>query len=156
MLRMFRRNQLLPSSISFLDRLNGSGPKAECGIHVTGLASSWETHKFLSYSLLSKVWHLFVTHDSIFPKLFSLWFRGVWDSVHLVRLPLLAYCTCHGWLWGWKILWIEDWQGKPKYSEKTCPSATSSTTNPTWPEPGSNPSRRGGRPATNRLSYGAA
>jgi hypothetical protein len=44
--------------------------------------------------------------------------------------------------------------GKPKYSEKTCPSATLSTTNPTWPEPGSNPGRRGGKPANNRLSYG--
>jgi hypothetical protein len=43
-------------------------------------------------------------------------------------------------------------KGKPKYSEKTCPSATLSTPNPTWPDPG----RRGGKPATNRLSYGAA
>jgi hypothetical protein len=50
----------------------------------------------------------------------------------------------------------EDWQGKPKYSEKTCPSATLSTTNPTWLDPGLNPGRRGGKPATNRLSYGAA
>jgi hypothetical protein len=47
-------------------------------------------------------------------------------------------------------------QGKPKYSEKTCPSATLSTTNPTWSDPGLNPGRRGGKPATNRLSYGAA
>jgi hypothetical protein len=31
-----------------------------------------------------------------------------------------------------------------------------STTNPTWPDPGANPGRRGGKPATNRLSYGAA
>jgi hypothetical protein len=30
-----------------------------------------------------------------------------------------------------EIWWNEDWQGKPKYSEKTCPSATLSTTNPT-------------------------
>jgi hypothetical protein len=37
---------------------------------------------------------------------------------------------------------------------ETCPSATLSTTNPNWPDPGSNPGRRGGRPATNRLSYG--
>jgi hypothetical protein len=29
-------------------------------------------------------------------------------------------------------------------------------TNPTWPDPGLNPGRRGGKPATNRLSYGAA
>jgi hypothetical protein len=27
--------------------------------------------------------------------------------------------------------WNEEWQGKPKNSEKTCPSATLSTTNPT-------------------------
>jgi hypothetical protein len=32
-----------------------------------------------------------------------------------------------------------------------CPSQ-----NPTWPHPGLNPGRRGGKPATNRLSYGAA
>jgi hypothetical protein len=36
------------------------------------------------------------------------------------------------------------------------PNATLSTPNPTWPDPGSNPGRRGGNPATNRLSYGAA
>jgi hypothetical protein len=29
-------------------------------------------------------------------------------------------------------------------------------TNPTWRDPGLNPGRRGGKPATNRLSYGAA
>jgi hypothetical protein len=68
---------------------------------------------------------------------------------------LLAYCTCPGWLWGWRILWNE-WQGKPKYSEKTCPGATLSTTNPTWPDPGLNPGRRGGKPVTNRFSYGVA
>jgi hypothetical protein len=28
--------------------------------------------------------------------------------------------------------------------------------NPTWPDTGLNPGRRGGKPATNRLSYGAA
>jgi hypothetical protein len=33
---------------------------------------------------------------------------------------LLAYCTYPGWLWGWRIWWNEDWQGKPKPSEKTC------------------------------------
>jgi hypothetical protein len=68
---------------------------------------------------------------------------------------LLAYCTCPGWLWGWRIGWNE-WKGKPKYSEKTYPSATLSTTNPTWPDLGSNPGRRGGKSATNRLSFGAA
>jgi hypothetical protein len=64
----------------------------------------------------------------------------------------MAYCTCPGCLWWcWRIWWNEEWQGKPKYSKKTCPSATLFTTNPTWPDPGSNPGRRGGKPATNRL-----
>jgi hypothetical protein len=39
---------------------------------------------------------------------------------------------------------------------KTCPSATLSTTNPTWTDPGSEPGLRGERPATNRLSHGKA
>ena len=39
---------------------------------------------------------------------------------------------------------------------KTCPSATLSTTNPTWTDAGSNPGLRGQRPATNRLSHGTA
>jgi hypothetical protein len=64
----------------------------------------------------------------------------------------MAYCICPGWLWWWWSWWNENWQGKPKFSGKTCPSATLSTTNPTWPDPG----RRGGKPAINRLSYGAA
>ena len=38
-------------------------------------------------------------------------------------------------------------RGKPR------PSATLSTTNPTWNDPGSNPDLRGERPATNRLSH---
>jgi hypothetical protein len=39
---------------------------------------------------------------------------------------------------------------------KTCPSATSSTTNPTWTNLGSNPNLRGERPATNRLTHDTA
>jgi hypothetical protein len=39
---------------------------------------------------------------------------------------------------------------------KTCPSATLSTTNPTWTDSGSNPGLRGGSPAANRLSHGTA
>jgi hypothetical protein len=39
---------------------------------------------------------------------------------------------------------------------KTCPSATLSTTNPSWSDLGSNPVLRCERPATNRLSHGTA
>jgi hypothetical protein len=60
------------------------------------------------------------------------------------------------WWWIWSSQWNENSQGKPKYSEKTCPSATLSTTNPTWPDLGWNLGHRSGKLATNRLSYGIA
>jgi hypothetical protein len=44
---------------------------------------------------------------------------------------------------------VEWWQGKPKYSEKTCPSVALSTTNHTCC-PYANPGRRGGKPVSNR------
>jgi hypothetical protein len=58
--------------------------------------------------------------------------------------------------WLWNSWWNEDWLEKTKYMEKTCPSATLSTENPTWLDLVSNPGRRIGKPATNRLSYGKA
>jgi hypothetical protein len=48
-------------------------------------------------------------------------------------------------------------QGKAEVlGGKTCPSATLSTKNPTWTDPGSNPGLRDEKPATNRLSHGTA
>jgi hypothetical protein len=52
--------------------------------------------------------------------------------------------------------WNETDRGKRKYSGKTCPSATLSTTNPTWTDSGSNPVLCGERPVTNRLSHSTA
>jgi hypothetical protein len=51
-----------------------------------------------------------------------------------------------------------EWElaGETEVLGENLPSATLSTTNPTWPEPCSNPDRRGEKPATNRLSYGTA
>jgi hypothetical protein len=87
-------------------------------------------------------------------------FRFVGSGVQLDPLGTAAtdwpIASCPGGLWWWRIWWKEDWQGKPKYSEKTRPSATLSNTNPIWLDPGSNPGRRVGKPATNSLSYGAA
>jgi hypothetical protein len=57
--------------------------------------------------------------------------------------------------WRWSSRGNENWYGKPKYSEKTCPCATLSITNPTCC-PDANPGCRVGKPATNRLSYGTA
>jgi hypothetical protein len=45
-------------------------------------------------------------------------------------------------------------QWKTSTRRKTFPSATLSTTNLTWTDPGSNPDLCGERPATNRLSHG--
>jgi hypothetical protein len=60
------------------------------------------------------------------------------------------------WWWLWSNRWNANWQEKPKYSEKICPSATLFTRNLTWPQPGSNPARRCGNQATNWLNYGTA
>jgi hypothetical protein len=49
-----------------------------------------------------------------------------------------------------------EWElaGETEVIGENLPSATLSATYPTWPDLGSNPGRRGGKPATNRLSYG--
>jgi hypothetical protein len=80
----------------------------------------------------------------------------LWDFVYCGHYWPTVPPPPDRWWWLWRNWWNNDWQGTPKYSEKTCPSATLSTTNPTWLDPGLNPGRRGGKPATNRLSYGAA
>jgi hypothetical protein len=68
----------------------------------------------------------------------------------------MAYCTCPGWLWWWRIWWNEDWQGKLKYSEKNLSQRYFVHHKSHLTDPGSNPGRRVGKPATNRLSYSAA
>jgi hypothetical protein len=89
------------------------------------------------------------------PPFFFFYFRGMsCDWSHMVCPPLfgilyqsrmLAMIVEHS------VKWVAGETEVP--GEKTCPSATMSTT---WPEQGLNPSRRGGKPATNRLSYGTA
>jgi hypothetical protein len=81
------------------------------------------------------------------------WDSSTWYCCHYWTI---VQATDDRWWWLWGNWWNEDWQGKPKYSEKTCPSANLSTTNPAWPDPGSNPGRRNGKPVTNGLSYGTA
>jgi hypothetical protein len=49
--------------------------------------------------------------------------------------------------WLWSNRWNANLQGKSKYPEKTCPRVTLLTTNPTWPDPGSNPDGLGGKPS---------
>jgi hypothetical protein len=46
-------------------------------------------------------------------------------------------------------------RGNQSTRRKPAPSAILSTTNPTWPDPCANTGRRGGKPATNRLSQWA-
>jgi hypothetical protein len=51
---------------------------------------------------------------------------------------------------------LNEWQGKPKYSKKTCPSAALSTKDRTWLDPGSNLSHRSGKPLSNGRTYDTA
>jgi hypothetical protein len=50
----------------------------------------------------------------------------------------------------WSNWWNENWQGKPTPAPLWPPQ------NPTWQTRSRTPDRRGGKPATNRLSYGVA
>jgi hypothetical protein len=96
-------------------------------------------------------------------KLFSSFFFLVsWGGVRLglvgtsATIWSIVPAPDDWWWWMYSSWWKENWHGKLKYSEKTCPNATLFTTNPAWPDLGSNPSRRSGKPATNRLNYGTA
>jgi hypothetical protein len=90
---------------------------------------------------------------------FSLFFS--WGGVRLRQLGTLATirpivpALDDRW-WMWSSRWNENWQGKPKYLEKTCPNASLSTKNPAWPDLGSDPGPRGGKQVTNHLSYSMA
>jgi hypothetical protein len=70
-------------------------------------------------------------------------------------LPIVSAPDDRRWS-SWNNQWKANWQWRPKYAEKTCPSASWLTTNPTWLDPGSNPGRGGGKLVTNRLNYGTA
>jgi hypothetical protein len=53
---------------------------------------------------------------------------GFCEAIGLALQPLLAYCASLGvivkMIVMWRSRWNVDWQGKLKFSEKTCPSAT--------------------------------
>jgi hypothetical protein len=52
---------------------------------------------------------------------------------------------------------VVEWlEGETEGLGEICRSGTLFTTNPTWSDLGSNPGCRGGKPETNRLSYGTA
>jgi hypothetical protein len=60
-------------------------------------------------------------------------------------------------MWIWTTMVELQWLGKTeKLKRKTCPSATLSTTNPTWINPGVNLGLRSERLAANQLSHGTA
>jgi hypothetical protein len=65
------------------------------------------------------------TGDKVF--LLALGVESSW--VHSARGPLIGQLYLPRVIMMMENLVNEDWLGKPKYSEKTCPSATLSTTN---------------------------
>jgi hypothetical protein len=63
----------------------------------------------------------------VYTALFSQYLLFFFFVRLLALRPLVAYCASLGcqWRWVWRSRWNVDWQGKPKLSEKNCPSATS-------------------------------
>jgi hypothetical protein len=72
-------------------------------------------------------------------------------------LLTLAYYAFPRWYEFGEQRWNDILTGENRRTRrKTCPSATLSTTNSTWIDPGANPGLRGERPATNDLSHRTA
>jgi hypothetical protein len=69
-----------------------------------------------------------------------------WDCVSELRPPAGLLLSSR---WAWRATVELYWQEKTKeYGKEPCPSATLSTTNPTWTDPGSHPGLRDEKPAT--------
>jgi hypothetical protein len=102
-------------------------------------------------------WH-YLSYTSVYLpfsntiQYFLLLFLVGWDWVHLVLRPLLAYCTSARWQMVVIVEQLMEWE---LAGEAEIVGENLSTTNPTWPDPGSNLGRHGGKPTTNLLSYGA-
>jgi hypothetical protein len=138
---------------------------------------SWHSHRvkrslskfvFFSCSLPSPSCSFFISSLLIFCCFeghcltFHTWRLVPWGGVRLslhvtlATIWLVVLPPEGRWWWEWINWWNENWQGKLKHSEKTCRSATLSTTNPTLSDLELNPGRHGGKLATNRLSYGTS
>jgi hypothetical protein len=82
-------------------------------------------------------------------------------SFDVVRLSLnfglqWTYCSPPDDTWVWSPgVMILTWENRRTHT-KPWPSATLSTINPTWIDPGENPGLRGERLATDRLNHGTA
>jgi hypothetical protein len=79
-----------------------------------------------------------------------------WDYVSELQPPvgllfLLRWYSEYG-----QPQWNDIDRENGRTQEKTCPSATLFTTNPTWADPGTNPGLHSERPRTNCLSHGMA
>jgi hypothetical protein len=75
-----------------------------------------------------------VANNSLFFLIRIVRVESNWASRHVGHQ--FAYCTSPRWLWGWRIWWNDDWQVKPKYSEKTWPQwrFVHHKSHMTWPE----------------------
>jgi hypothetical protein len=75
-----------------------------------------------------------------------------------VLRPLLAYCTSPGWYVRVIVEKLVEWRfaGETEMLGENLRQRHFVRHKSTWRDPGLNPGRRGGKPATNRLSYGAA
>jgi hypothetical protein len=139
---------------------------------VLKVQSVWNLHAVESQFLtIYSLWMTNLVSKTIqifsfsFHASFFTWWRAP-QQMPRTHYSLKAFCATLWWRWRWAVFykvlqvmehqWNEIDRGKQTTRRKTCPSATLSTTNPTWTDPGSNPGLRNGRPATNRLSHGTA
>jgi hypothetical protein len=96
---------------------------------------------FMVYLMTSVFLCFFGFLDDGYVELERIWkevFLVYWFRARLTPLrtsatnwPIVPAPDDRWWWWMWSSRRNENWQGKPKYSEKLCPSVTLST-NPPW------------------------
>jgi hypothetical protein len=95
------------------------------------LNSHWSVRIFHKTKEICGYFGHYHYHINILPIIF--FFLVFWGAVrlHLVGWPLTGLLYPPRMIDDvWSGRWNANWQRKPKYSEKTCPGATLSTTNP--------------------------
>jgi hypothetical protein len=108
------------------------------------------TIRYWSHTVYLFVYY-FLFVGSFFPE------GGVGLVAKRRSLLTLAYYAFSRWYEFGERRWNDISAGENRRTpRKTCPSATLSTTNPTWIGPGANPGLRGESPVTNDLSRGTA
>jgi hypothetical protein len=128
-------------------------------IHLCALNGIRTRYHMITASERAKTIHALDSSTTVTGLFFFYLNIGGWSPywVHSALRPLLAYCTCPGWMSGWRSWWNEMvLAGEIEVLGENLPRRHFVHHKCQLPDPCANPGCRGGKSATNRLSFCAA